>query len=796
MPSLLPIEPILLKAIQIQNHYHKYDEESRREQLKNRIVHTFFFPNLKEYFRFKNSMKLSLNSFSSKFMQGIGLSNTQDTYGVESPFNITLFCGLTEWEAQQQVLEGQNRKLSNILNLNTFYVRSDLTKKPIEWTVNSKITSNSLVELTQVIFNISGLDALATLAYIVRLNIDNFYFFSECQPTGVNTSFYWRIPKVITLPDDKIPVATCTDRIPVMGHSGQVIGGFVQYRAGEHLLCLPATPVDGVLSIGKCKPPAFFLNQDEIDRNRSATIILCADIRTAIALDKALKECRRNTGDFVITGHLGTDLSILPWNYLYSHPVVFIPAPGTESFASVKNYREYILGAHAERFSVASNLLLHAAPPCDLQNMADQMDILVEAELLRTAVHIEDIERPSVFLRNLVNNARGYEEFIQWGKNAGIFAVPKQELSLPPKPTSAITFFDPDTVGENPQPTELADVTAEHIFSGITMLHGPKNVGKSHVVLSAANSLITHNPLWGMFHINSVSTKTLLIDSETTPNNFKDRLEKYELQKLKCNFFSICKLASHQDVNLLDEGFQDTLLEKAKEEGIQTIFFDNLTSLVPDGRVYNASSVNGIFRYLEEMQKCNIVPILVHHSHNCPDNAPEKATMRGTSEFSIRAHTEIVITSPKNKGENSLPSSILDAVNQGDFIVGIHFKVCKAARILEGKTFWLQMPFSATGFKPLTIIDRDGKELPLSFLAGGDSEGSVVPSMETADELSDEERRVLQKAGSQGKLRNAEVQGLLGCGDSKAGKILAGLVDKGLLKKQGEGRGCHYVITE
>lgn len=170
--------------------------------------------------------------------------------------------------------------------------------------------------------------------------------------------------------------------------------------------------------------------------------------------------------------------------------------------------------------------------------------------------------------------------------------------------------------------------------------------------------------------------------------------------------------------------------------------------------------------------------------------------MRGTSEFSIRAHTEIVITSPKNKGENSLPSSILDAVNQGDFIVGIHFKVCKAARILEGKTFWLQMPFSATGFKPLTIIDRDGKELPLSFLAGGDSEGSVVPSMGTADELSDEERRVLQKAGSQGKLRNAEVQGLLGCGDSKAGKILAGLVDKGLLKKQGEGRGCHYVITE
>lgn len=542
----------------------------------------------------------------------------------------------------------------------------------------------------------------------------------------------------------------------------------------------------------------FFLNQDEIDRNRSATVIFCADIRTAIALNNALKECRRDTGDFVVTGHLGLDLSILPWNYLHGHPVVFVPAPSAVSLASVKAYREYILGASVGRFSVASNLLLHAAPPCDLQSMADELDNVAEAELLRTAVHIDSIERPSAFLRNLVNNARGYEEFIQWGKNVGIFAVPKQELSLPPKPTAAITFFDPDTVNENSQPTKLADVTAEHIFSGITMLHGPKNVGKSHVVLSAANSLITHNPLWGNFLVNGNTTKALLIDSETTPDNFKNRLNKYELHTLNCNFFSICKLASEQDVNLLDEGFQDNLLEKAKEEGIQTIFFDNLISLVPDGRVYNASSVNGIFRYLEEMQKCNIVPVVVHHSRSYPDNNPDKATMRGTSEFSIRAHTEIVITSPEKGTESSLPCQVLDAMNRGDFTVGIHFKVCKAAHILEGKTFWLHMPSGTTGFKPLTIIDREGKELPLRYPVADNSgerlEGRVVPSMETPDELSDEEKRVLQEAGRRGELRNADVQKLLECSDSKAGKILAGLVDKGLLKKQGEGRGCHYVV--
>lgn len=758
----------------------------------NSIKRKFSIKKLNKNNIFKNCVKINQN-FSENMITALGSSNTQCIYDVDDSFYENLFAGLVEYEALCQ-LHDKSKSTLGCLLLSYDSACYNLMPDRLIWTFDRKTIHTSLIEFIQNALDINWLDALATLAGIIGMDYENIFYFSTEGSVPEAGAVSSRIPSSISLPCQNSR-AICTKLIQVMSPSGKVIGGFIQYRIKEHTLCLPATTIDGVLSIGKCKPPAFFLNQDEIDRNRSATVIFFADIRTAIALNNALKECRRDTGDFVVTGHLGLDLSILPWNYLHGHPVVFVPAPSAVSLASVKAYREYILGVSVGRFAVASNLLLHAAPPCDLQSMADELDNVAEAELLRTAVHIDSIERPSAFLRNLVNNARGYEEFIQWGKNVGIFAVPKQELSLPPKLTAAITFFDPDTVNENSQPTKLADVTAEHIFNGITMLHGPKNVGKSHVVLSAANSLITHNPLWGKFTVNGALTKVLFIDSETTPDNFKDRLRKYELQKSNCNFFPICKLASDQDVNLLDKVFQDTLLDEAKEKGIKTIFFDNLTSLVPNGGVYNASSTNGIFRYLEEMQKCNIVPILVHHSRNCPDNAPEKATMRGTSEFSIRAHTEIVITSPENKGESSLPSSILDAVNQGDFIVGIHFKVCKAARILEGKTFWLQMPSSATGFKLAGIIDRDGQELPLDFPVAGAFAGNVIPSMEIADELSEGEKKVLQEAGSRGKLRNADVQKLLECSDSKAGKILAGLVDKGLLKKQGEGRGCHYVVN-
>ena len=84
----------------------------------------------------------------------------------------------------------------------------------------------------------------------------------------------------------------------------------------------------------------------------------------------------------------------------------------------------------------------------------------------------------------------------------------------------------------------------------------------------------------------------------------------------------------------------------------------------------------------------------------------------------------------------------------------------------------------------------------MDFPSAGTFTSNAISSMEIADELSEEEKKVLQEADNRGKLRNADVQKLLECSDSKAGKILAGLVDKGVLKKQGEGRGCHYVITE
>ena len=805
MYSPLPYDPFLEKGIYTLNHPYLFKDETWMKQFKNSSVQTLFCQNMEEYFTFKNNLKLSLNSFSTKFMQYIGLSNIKNIYGIEFPININLFIGLTEWEAQRQLMEKRNEKLIKFILNNDFYIRYDFTRNGIEWTAISKRRGNSLVQLAQLILiNQSQLDALATLADIVHLNIGNFYHFtSQSYPTGANVSSWHNIPEVITLPDDKIPVATCADRVPVRGYSGQFIGGFVQYRAGEHLLCLPATPVDGFLSIGKCKPPAFFLNQDEIDRNRSATVIFCADIRTAIALDKALKECRRNTGDFVVTGHLGTDLSILPWNYLYAHPVVFVPAPSTESLASVKAYREYIFGAYAERFSVASNLLLHAAPPYDLQRMADELDNITEAELLRTAIHINDIERPSIFFRNLVNNSRGYEEFVQWGQEAGIFRRDKSMDAL----ASAHPASELPPANQTMMPPtafQLTDVTLYHSFrpGNLVILLGAKGAGKTQCALSACHALLAGNIPWPFFAgcLDDVGN-IAYVDAETPYDEFCANLKQHHLDMEKGkHFFGLSKFAPElpefcNSFSLTDQSFRDGLRRYLMEYQCRFVFLDNLTALMGDS-VHQGKFAQDVLKWVEELQKRGLCVVLVHHKSEFESTSPNSDKARGSQIFTIRARTIIALLSSNEILKNDLGTpAVQEAAKQDGLTVGLRYNASKPAPVLEKKTFWLRLPLGASNWQFLAATGAQGDEITIPDVV---TEVEIAPecplrAFDTGYEFSPDERSLL-KVLEEGSAKREAIQQKLGFGEDKTRAMLNSFIERGVVTKEGQGKATYYKL--
>lgn len=197
-----------------------------------------------------------------------------------------------------------------------------------------------------------------------------------------------------------------------------------------------------------------------------------------------------------------------------------------------------------------------------------------------------------------------------------------------------------------------------------------------------------------------------------------------------------------------------------------------------------------------------------------------RAAMRGSEEFTIRAHTEIVVIGEEQIIENTTPTpeEIKLAASRDGTVIGIYFKYCKMACVLEGHTFWFHLPLSGSvAWRLLAVTGRDGEPveyLPLSPARSvelreansgyEDSESNarapeVVPdagrdegSTANAD-WTDEERQVLQHACKLGRIQTKDVCALLDRKDTKAREILDTLAKKGQIRRVGNGAATAYI---
>ena len=248
---------------QLINNLTSYSCKYIKSNQFNFIKRKFSIKEFHENSIFKNSIKINHN-FSKNMITALGGNNTQYIYNIEDSLHKKLFAGLVEYEALRQ-LHSKNNHMLGCLLLSCDSAYYKLMPDRLIWTLDRKTTHTSLIEFIQNILNINWLDALATLADILGMNYENIFFFSSADSIPETVAASGGIPDTINLPSQR-GEAIRTDLTEIMSPSGQVIGGVVQYVIGEHLLCLPATSINGVLSIGKCNPPAFF---SESGRNGS-----------------------------------------------------------------------------------------------------------------------------------------------------------------------------------------------------------------------------------------------------------------------------------------------------------------------------------------------------------------------------------------------------------------------------------------------------------------------------------------------------------------------------------------------
>lgn len=757
------------------------------------------------------------DSFSYAFSSAFSMSNATNIYGLDDDLTkAAVFEALLEREASCQFASGSNANLHALLNIKESHGRESMTvsgelgpDNELRWALNhGRTTGTTWTRLLCMIFNLSRMDALATLANILSMSFDNLSKLSSDRHAAEfngGSRPIEDVPAFLQLPG--LPAGSaCAELMEkkyIYGNADQIIGAILRYRLNENDFCLPATVGRGVLCMGKYKPTAHFLNQHLMDQHPFAPVIFFQDMRTALAFERMLGEARGYDSEkFIVTAHLGDDLSVLSWNYFHNHEVVFIPAPTKECLAMVKPYKDHITGAQAKSFQVYSGFLLHSQPDCALIGPVEGTTD-AEEELLHKTVWLDTVERPTRLMEQVVKQGVYYDEFMAWGQKLGIFKKPKEQNNYNETTSfNSLSLFQPH-IGLATPLTNVTDVTTKQIVvpGGITLLHGLKDSGKSITCVSAAKAIITGGGLFDIFTAGE-SRNILYLDSETPQDLLTARLGQLGLVgEIGNRLFLLSKFdlrGNDLAFSITDQKFRDYVEEIMREQNCGYLVLDNLTSLMDDGSLYHPTTVSKFFEdWIGSLTRQGIGVVMVSHTQEGPDAGTPAATARGCKEFSIRAHSEIVLVRSTEILEKKLgPEAVQHMAAQDGLTVGICFKVCKSACVLQKKIFWLHLPLGASQWEFLSVTGVDGKEIEFAQVCSKPEPDPTVKDeplldapksgdITVLDQLSSDEKSVYDMAQTAGSVKTADITKKLGCSDRTARNLTKSLEERGLLEPNG-----------
>ncbi|MBQ3060438.1 MAG: AAA family ATPase [Desulfovibrio sp.] len=758
----------------------------------------------------------SQQSLSAACNEVLGPNNIQNCTGLEDALLLQdIFTALVERAAIEDARHPDSRLRKLMEVHNPVRATAEIRDEVLHWSVNS-ITDTGFVAYFVALFSLSRRDAECRLADYLGLKIENLFQMSS-TPHAAETHIFSPIENFPTyLRLDGYPNAQAIRfrKMDILGNSGQVIGAVLWCNLGNGLDCLlPATVGKGELCIGKYKPTAFWLNQDQLNKFPDAPVILFQDARTAMKLLEELHGCQRYTdGKVIITAHLGSDLSVLRWGYLYRHHVIFVPAPRLSGMMMAKDYERYAVGAGARTFTVYPGVVLHDRLAC---NLYDYLEALPEGEkaLLEKAVIIDDIERPIRFCEEIIKRALPYDTYAEWGQELGFF---KKDIdtarSINTKSKDAFAYFTLENCTKQEMPINIKDITLYHILpqTSSIVLHGLKDSGKSMVVLAAVKHLLENGE------------KVLVFDTETLPAVLENRLYKMglDLYVQSGTLRIVQKTVQGCNFDFLDDSMHEQIFKATSQDGITYVVFDNLTSGISNGCMYAASMMAKFHSLEENLHKHNIATIVVTHSKDNSKACTSSAVMRGSQEGSVRAHTELIVIDHRHiVGKKLGPEHVQKvAAQQEGLTLGVILKACKAAPILTGKTFWLHLPLVSSDWQLIAVTNPDGEEIPLENkqipVAEGDEQGSTeeAKGMEVAYEeglaeshsgteviphnLSPDKRKILHVMREDGgSITREGVEKALGCKKDKALNELNQLKELGLVQRDGNSKGAYYTLT-
>lgn len=753
-----------------------------------------------------------VSEFNPSFINCLGDGNTKNIQYIDDSLLRNITAALVEHEANLQahkkVIMTDNFSLLRTVNP---YLYSELVPDGIpRWGMHTpdKLTAGWTEFIQKKVFPTKSIwNVVASIANILDVHteyLDKQYNYTHSNLWNGGLPQFDYIPKELHLL--RISSYTITAKLIetklLYDKSRKIIGCIAQYSFNNQTFCLAVTNNNGILRIGKNRLPTCFLNQHLFDEKPKWKIIFCQDIRAALILQNIIEKYNNDTRyDFLVTGHLGTNLESFPWDFFYGHDIIFVPAASKFSLSQIGYYKKLFLDADVNEFRTFPGFLLHSPPRVELEQGKETLPPM-EAALLRDTVVIEDKDMSLRGAQRIMEKAISYESFIKWGQDLGFFKKPKESLTTGAR--SEVQVLPPPDPSETPPvPLKLEDVVLHNIIrpSSNVLVLGAKNTGKTQIALSICAALRKKGALSSIFRNETiVPCNVAYVDAETLPDEFQANLSQYGLDN-DAGFFGLCKHDKGKNnpfdtYSLMNSEFREGLQKYLVDKGCRYVVLDNLVALMGN-RVDYGADVQEVVEWVEQLQDTGICPIIIHH---LGDETQGKA--RGSKIFTFRARTIITLTG-KNEilRDSEISEPIRNSAHRDGLTVGLRFDTCKAGAILEGMTFYAHLPFGAAHWEKLGCYGLDGKEIEFSgaeeVIAHPENAPPVagdIPLNDKLNTLSPNQRKVVEIL-EDGPAPRAEIETKLNCCEDKALTVLNELIDMKVVRREGQSKATYYVLN-
>lgn len=680
------------------------------------------------------------------------------------------------------------------------------------------------------------------MGYLLGIKFDNLYTFSSAPLACERnlTCDYECIPKEFAF--DCEGTKYTAELMPltyILGEAGQKIAALARYKAQGKTFVVQASVSDGVLSIGKVRPRAYFLNQHLLRGFDTPTVLYFDNPLVALHVQDHFDRMGNSQPSFVVVAPTTRDDNLLPWSRFYGCKVVVFPdftCVTSSSPCNMKGAAEYLV-QHFLR--IVKNLSANGADVCIRQGFA-----VYKTPDISSCINLSEIERNFINatfeLETYSNIARIIEdsycktvreqEFFKWfrtlawlDKNTNLAeCVSRQltELETPCSPEHASKF---------------EDVTYRHIIrpKSMTLLIGPKNGGKSTIAWALVRDVLCNKEKIIGYLPKSVDMPSNLdrfciVDMETDGEDIEQMIRSFGLEQAdKSGRIKILAAKSENrrpkwfstSAPLLDEEFKKNLLKFCLDRKLTTVVFDCLSPLLGNNDP-NSKTAQTAVTYCDELAKYGIATIIVAHSKKQKAGFDfDSLSARGNQTVYIRARTVLYIL---KRDEIRLYDKVLNVVKallstprqESGMLVGVAITVAKASHASEGTIAWLQLPVGTREIKCIDVTDDDSGHSVLGHnvdidgmntvnernieFSDGHASNEIVSSSEN-NKYSDDIKTligIMLKNNNENGVTNKTIRENTKWSESTVRRVLGKAEANGYIARDGENNQTRYFLTE